>query len=753
LHADPLDREVGALPIAAQKDVHYSWRMAALLFITKASYLESMNLSPKSQRRSPPKSGSKSDLETITGRIFSFRARLLCAGIVFLVALVLYTWTLAPTVTLTDSGELIVVARDLGVAHPPGVPLWIVLAHLASLMPLGNVAVRINFSSALFAALACATLTLAVAELMITSSFLAALKRRKRGAREIEKAKESSLARLLIGAPALGAGLLMAFSRTLWSYATIAEVYALNAFLILMIFGLMLRWRRDIVADRVYARTIAGGQVAAPIASHDAFLYAAALVFGLALGVHHVTVALILPALGLLVYRTEGWRFFTSRRLIYAALISIGALIIVYTYLPIAASHSPLVNWGKPRSLQEIWWHVTGRQYQVYFSFTPKLVGQQFAEFCRMALREFGVPWLPLPLLLAFAGFVNAFKRDRTSFWFLLFIIIADLAYAVSYEIAEDKDAYYLPAFISIAIAVGLGIHWLIQSGASKPMSMRRPFLVAATAVLLVCVIALTGNLPFNNRRRYFIAHDYLENLLSTIKPNGLLLTLDWQVASPMFYAQEIEHRRRDVEVVDINLLRRSWYFDYLSRAYPGLVERSRKQIDVFVENLKEWERDPDAFKANLALTQKISAAFLSMIQSIVANESKVASVYMTSDLLFTDSMNGELTRWITQNYQLVPEGLVFNLTHDRSLHDLPDLHLETRGLADGTMRFEKADVVNVKVLPAYTRMLINRGRYLESFNEHERAVAAFKQALALDPSLSTAKQGLAESAAKLRNQ
>ena len=63
----------------------------------------------------------------------------------FSYALLLYCCTLAPTVTLTDSGELIVVAHGLGVAHPPGVPLWVMLAHLASLVPLGNVAVRINF--------------------------------------------------------------------------------------------------------------------------------------------------------------------------------------------------------------------------------------------------------------------------------------------------------------------------------------------------------------------------------------------------------------------------------------------------------------------------------------------------------------------------------------------------------------------------------------------------------------------------------
>ena len=99
-----------------------------------------------------------------TSTIFSLRVELLCAGAVFLVGLGVYSWTLAPTVTPTDSGELILAAYGLGVAHPPGVPLWIMLTHLAALAPIGNVAVRINFSSAVFAALACAMLTLVVAE-------------------------------------------------------------------------------------------------------------------------------------------------------------------------------------------------------------------------------------------------------------------------------------------------------------------------------------------------------------------------------------------------------------------------------------------------------------------------------------------------------------------------------------------------------------------------------------------------------------
>ena len=190
--------------------------------------------------------------------------RLTSAALVFLVALFVYFWTLAPTVTLVDSGELIVAARFLGVAHPPGFPLYVILAHLASLLPIGNIAERINFVSAFFAALACAMLTLVVAELIGTASYVAELRRRsKKAARKGRKKSPHSIVTaaddnsgwLLTIMPAVGAGLLLAFSRTLWSYATIAEVYSLNTFLILTIFFLMLRWRRRIVEDERSANT------------------------------------------------------------------------------------------------------------------------------------------------------------------------------------------------------------------------------------------------------------------------------------------------------------------------------------------------------------------------------------------------------------------------------------------------------------------------------------------------------------------
>jgi hypothetical protein len=682
----------------------------------------------------------------------SFRSKTLSsAALVFLVALFVYVWTLAPTVTLVDSGELIVAARFLGVAHPPGFPLYVMLAHLGSLVPIGNIAVRINFVSAFFAALACAMLALVVTELIVTASYVVELQRRARqAARKRRKLSPHSIASAADGdsisswlitlAPAIGAGLLLAFSRTLWSYATIAEVYTLNAFLILTIFFLMLRWRRRIVEDERSTRVIASSRgPKAVIADYDFLLYAAAVVFGLALGVHHVTVALVLPALAVLVYKTQGLGFFASKRLFYAAVVSLAALLAVYSYLPLAASHSPILNWGDPRSLSAIWAHVTGKQYQLFLSFSPSIMREQFLQFGRFLLGEFGAPWFPIAFVAMIAGLIAAFKRDRTTFLFLLFVILADLGYALNYDIGEDKDAYYLPAFIALTVAAGVGLHSFLQLALPKrSFNARRLLIVLGAAV--VPALALAANWPFNNRSHYFIAHDYVENIQGTIEPNSLLLTLDWQVASPMLYTREIEQRRRDIRAVDVQLLRRSWYFDYLRRAYPDLIERSRDKVDVYVADLKGWENDPEAYLKSAALTREITIAFQEMLQSIVTKEMAVAPVYVTGEvILFTDVRDIDLVDWLKQNFQAVPRGLVFQLTRDTDFHDPGEPRLQTRGLIDGAIRFAEDDVVKVKVLPIYKAMMQSRGKYLAHFNQRERAAAAFEEARRFDPELASA--------------
>ena len=82
-----------------------------------------------------------------------YRAALAVAGAV----LAVYVLTLAPTVTFWDAGEFIAAARTLGIPHPPGTPLFVMIAHTWGLLvPLGEFAYRTNVLSALFSASAAA---------------------------------------------------------------------------------------------------------------------------------------------------------------------------------------------------------------------------------------------------------------------------------------------------------------------------------------------------------------------------------------------------------------------------------------------------------------------------------------------------------------------------------------------------------------------------------------------------------------------
>ncbi|HYQ88615.1 MAG TPA: DUF2723 domain-containing protein, partial [Candidatus Binatia bacterium] len=70
------------------------------------------------------------------------------------IAAFVYGVTLSPSVGAGDSGELILAAHSLGIPHPPGYPLWLLLARCADLLPWGTVALRVNALSALFSAVA-----------------------------------------------------------------------------------------------------------------------------------------------------------------------------------------------------------------------------------------------------------------------------------------------------------------------------------------------------------------------------------------------------------------------------------------------------------------------------------------------------------------------------------------------------------------------------------------------------------------------
>ena len=201
--------------------------------------------------------------------------------ITLLVSLAAYVLTLAPTVSLEDSGELVVAADYLGVPHPPGYPIWTLLAwlfqwvfHFVTYEGQPNRAWSVGFMSAFFGAVACATLAL-----LVSRSGYDML-------RAIPGAVTSLGSRAtdcVVGGGGVAGGLLFAFSPVLWSQSVIVEVYSLNAFFLSIILLLTYRW------------------MCRP--HEDLMLYTAAFLFGLGLTNHQSLLFAVVGLVFAIAYR------------------------------------------------------------------------------------------------------------------------------------------------------------------------------------------------------------------------------------------------------------------------------------------------------------------------------------------------------------------------------------------------------------------------------------------------------------------
>src|SRR3989344_6509472 len=84
--------------------------------------------------------------------LLSFFRRYFFYILAFLIPFIFYLLTLSPTVSFGDTGELITASATLGIPHPPGSPIWVLLSHLFTYIPVGSIAYRVNLSSAFFVA-------------------------------------------------------------------------------------------------------------------------------------------------------------------------------------------------------------------------------------------------------------------------------------------------------------------------------------------------------------------------------------------------------------------------------------------------------------------------------------------------------------------------------------------------------------------------------------------------------------------------
>lgn len=617
----------------------------------------------------------------------SLSAALLASGI----ALAGYAFTFARTVTLVDSGELILTSATFGVAHPPGIPLYTLLGFLFTRVPIGAVAARMACFSSLFGAAAAALVAGIVLELASASPDPRREALRGRRKRVPEGLPPQPLPAIL---PAVAAGLTFAFSITLWFYASVAEVYTLNIALVAAMWLLLLRWRREEIASPGSARAVR-------------LLAAAAAAFGLGLCVHYVTVGLTFFAAAWLALRTAGRRLWTSRDLAWAAAAATAPLLL-YGLLPIAAHGSSPLAWGNPDSVRRLFWHVSAKQYQVnLFAGTAQEAVAQLQRFGGWLLLE----QTPLALLAAAAGLVWIRRRSRVLFWALSAIVVLDVAYTVNYDIAEDRDAYYLTTFLILAATAGVGLEWLVSWARSRRAAL------AATA-LCVIIPAASYALHFrqSTKRRDLVAHDYVANALVNVAPGGLLLTADWQFYSPYLYRRYFEGFRPDARVVNLNLLRRSWYVGkFLPNAYPEMMARAKGPAEGFLREVRPFEegRPYD--------TARLDASFHALIEALISQHEPGPGAAM-----MLPAIDGVATR-----YEWVPQGLGVRLYADHGFHPDEPQSLELRTMRPGVYLDE---VARGKVRGNYAAMSANRAKYLLVNGLASRARPWIDEAIAIDP-------------------
>ncbi len=217
-----------------------------------------------------------------------------------LISFLVYLITLAPSVTLEDSGEFITAAHYLGVPHPPGYPSWTIFGWFFSHIPYGNIAWRINLSSAVYGALAIGILS--------TVTFSSGRVVLSRVLHKLD-AKGRLFMATAIRYSSIAAGLILAFTDVMWSQAVIAEVYTLNALFLALMLYFLYKWTQH--PEKYY------------------FLYALAFCFGLGL-TNHQTILFAFPAILVAVFLVD--RKFFPYFFLFSVLISASGLVVFCYY-------------------------------------------------------------------------------------------------------------------------------------------------------------------------------------------------------------------------------------------------------------------------------------------------------------------------------------------------------------------------------------------------------------------------------------
>lgn len=438
----------------------------------------------------------------------------------FLIPFIVYLFTTSPEVTFFDSGELISSSFTLGITHPPGYPLYIMLSHPFIYLPFGNIAFKVILFSTVMGSL-CGYITYKISSYVM---------------KEMEHGDIFSLV----------SSLTFSFSYTVWSQSVVAEVYCLSTFLIALCLLLLLKYI-DSTSDRL--------------------LFLVSLLFGISITAHYTSLV-IFPIMLYAVIKKNKNKL-VDVKLIFTCLFFFLFGLSVLLYLPFRAWQANALTWGDPQNISQFLWLILRKGYAIPGpERTFSLFIEQMESF--NLFREFGI----VSLFFIIFGVVTSLKK------YISYVIVTTIVLLVlnvgiviyGNPIEENiflLESFHVPGYLVLAVFAGFALSYIANTLSKFKI---KNILTALIGLIIIPVSSFAFNYSTNNWSDYYISYDYGKNVLKSCKYNSVLFTWGDSGAFPLWYLQYVEKYRTDVVILHCPHLDAYWFW----RDKMGLVEKDR---------------------------------------------------------------------------------------------------------------------------------------------------------------------------------
>ena len=468
--------------------------------------------------------------------------------------LLLYVSTLPPTVVLEDDGLFLMAGVHLGIAHPPGYPLYTLIVHLFTRLPFGDAAFLGHLSSAVLGALACGGVY--------------------------------CCARLLGASlvPALTAAWLFGVSEQFWSQAIITEVYTFNALLFFTTYALVLLGARD--PRRGWP------------------LLAAAVTWGAGLANHLPLMVLATP--GLLLALLPAWREVVRRlpRLIGAAFLSAA---LPYGWMVWMSQQAPLISfYGAIDTWSDFWFYISRQGYSGVDVSASAGWSDRWSFlwwFARDLARQSTLPGVALAILGLGALARRRGRAAAAAAGSGLLALVGNsvvLILLLGFDFDELRVAVFRPypliCYGVAALWLAAGMQYLLDrlpdwtaarlptrsAGVSRAHWIARgtTTLAALTGAAMV-VASASANWRVNDRSRSDFTEWYANLIFDALPQDAVLFADSDGTAVPLGYFRYVEERRPDVTLYNQQAL------VFSNRLYDPFLpeEEKEKALERFVDS------------------------------------------------------------------------------------------------------------------------------------------------------------------------